>query len=196
MNSSWVRSTIILDIQAENLNSERSRRRSNVEDRRIGDVPHHRSCYLWDHMGEAPVLLLACLREPRPERVRRGGGSAREPRGQGRAARGTEVSLGPPMTRSSGPELMAAIVARVGQDVLGWVLQLVLAECLQIASNVPASEPYDRDRRSAARCPAVHLSSGPTRAINSERSSISSSARTARRGEQAQKKAEQRDHRR
>jgi hypothetical protein len=50
---------------------------------------------------------------------------------------------------------MAAIVARVGLDVLGWVLQLVQAECLQIASNVPASEPYDRDRRSAARWPAV-----------------------------------------
>jgi hypothetical protein len=31
-------------------------------------VPHHRSCYLWDHMGEAPVLLLACLRERPPPR--------------------------------------------------------------------------------------------------------------------------------
>src|SRR5215469_18908657 len=31
--------------------------------------------------------------------MRRGAGGAREPRGQGRAARGTEVSVGPPMIR-------------------------------------------------------------------------------------------------
>src|SRR5262249_54293117 len=38
----------------------------------------------------------------RPERVRRGAGGAREPRGQGRTARGTEVSLGPPVIRLLG----------------------------------------------------------------------------------------------
>src|SRR5262249_57469059 len=34
-----------------------------------------------------------------PERARRGAGGAREPRGQGRTARGTEVALGPPLNR-------------------------------------------------------------------------------------------------
>src|SRR6516165_8921661 len=46
--------------------------------------------------GAGPARI---AQRQRPERVRRGDGGAREPRGQGRAARGTEVSVGPPMIR-------------------------------------------------------------------------------------------------
>jgi hypothetical protein len=122
--------------------------------------------------------------------------SAREPRGQGRAARGTEVSLGPPMTRLFRTRTHGGHcrTCRSRRSRMGPPTRTsgVLANSIERASfrTLRSRSPVCCSMACRA------LSSGPTTAINSGRSSISSSARTARRGEQAEKKAEQRDHRR